>query len=151
MGYCEGCPFSLLCSLKGPYLGVEPAAVDPERNDGLIFPEQGGKIPRRVNFKQHSVLCKPGKKQALSLVTTDSCLIDLGMVQGYPGLILEGEVRHKNSQNYEGGCHLVQALWPYLYLVPGVQEHHITWVQVILGEVCDLSDNELASLIGTFK
>lgn len=37
------------------------------------------------------------------------------------------------------------------YLVPGVKEHHITWVQVILSEVCDLSDNELASLIGTFK
>lgn len=37
------------------------------------------------------------------------------------------------------------------YLVPGVQEHHVTRVQVILGEVCDLGDNEPASLIGTFK
>lgn len=37
------------------------------------------------------------------------------------------------------------------YLVPGIQEHHITWVQVVLGEVCDLSDNEPSNLIGTFE
>lgn len=37
------------------------------------------------------------------------------------------------------------------YLVPGVQEHHIAWVQVILGEVGDLSNQEPASLIGTFE
>lgn len=37
------------------------------------------------------------------------------------------------------------------YLVPGVQEHHITWAQVFLREVRDLSNKEPASLIGTFK
>lgn len=37
------------------------------------------------------------------------------------------------------------------YLVPGIQEHHVTWVQIILGEVCDFSDNEPASLIRALK
>lgn len=33
-----------------------------------------------VSFKQHSVLSSSGKKQALLLVTTDNCLIDLRMI-----------------------------------------------------------------------
>ena len=105
-----------------------------------------------VSFKQHSILSSPGKKQVLPLVTTDKCLIDLGMVQGYPGFIWGVGERYytKNSLKLEDLCHLFQALW-LSYLVPGIQEHHIIWVQVILGEVCDLSDNEPASLIGTFK
>ena len=37
------------------------------------------------------------------------------------------------------------------YLVPGVQKHHITWAQVLLGEVRDLRNKEAASLIGTLK
>lgn len=49
------------------------------------------------------------------------------------------------------GLSLVPSSLAVSYLVPGIQEHHITWVQVILGEVCDLRDNEPPSLIGTFK
>lgn len=45
------------------------------------------------------------------MVTTDNCLIDLGMVQSYPGFILAGEILHKNSPNCEDLCLLFQALW----------------------------------------
>lgn len=63
----------------------------------MIFLKQSGKIPRMVSFKQPSILSSPGKKQVLPLVTTDKCLIGLGMVQGYPGFIWGGwgEVLHK--------------------------------------------------------
>lgn len=80
-------PLSTPLFLKGPNLGVEPAAIDPERKKCLMtdrmawfFPEQNGRVPRMVSFKQHSVLSSSGKKQALLLVTTDNCLIDLRMI-----------------------------------------------------------------------
>ena len=57
----------------------------------MIFPEHGGKIPRMGSFKHQSVLSSLAKKPALPLVTADNCLIDLGVVQSYPGLTGLGE------------------------------------------------------------
>ena len=46
------------------------------------------------------------------MVTTDNCLIDLGMVQSYPGLtgVWERDAIEKNSLKLEDVCHSFQAL-----------------------------------------
>lgn len=113
------------------------------------FPRAKWENPQGGSSKQPSDFSIPGKEWALPLVTLDECLVDSRVGQSYPGFILDrGGTTQKIASTV--GISATRSL-AASYLVPGIQEHHITWVQVILGEVCDLSDNEPPCLIGTFK